>query len=315
MSSGNFQHSFRRPDAPRRAHDGQRLRRRGGLDQLQWPARQWFETVVLGIGDNAIHEGLEYAIGGQVTRFAVLPGECAAMVQGRAARPYATAIRFSRWSTQDWDRALAAMASEAVYSARLMTGELPSTAERLFANLGLPFLEEPPTERTCTCSEPAPCKHIYALAALAAERIEQDPLALLALRGMAPQPLLERLQEARALATRGASQAHAHPAIATSAPPLPPIEDCLHDFWRPGAALHDAETAPPEAHVPHALLRRLGQPQLGGRFPMMGLLASAYDTIRAAAIRLDEQISARTTGPAVNSAAPECASTEALPPK
>lgn len=311
MSSGNFQHSFRRPDAPRRAPEGQRLRRRGGLDQLQWPAKQWFELATAGIGDTESHEGLEYAIGGQVTRFAVLAGECTAMVQGRAVRPYTTIIRFTRWSPQDWDRALVAMASEAVYSARLMTGELPATAERLFDSLKLPFLDESPVERTCTCSESAPCKHIYALAALAAERIEQDPLALLALRGMAPQQLLERLQEARALATRGASQAHSHPAVASAAQSLPPIEDCLHDFWRPGHTLHDAETAPAEVHVPHALLRRLGQPQLGGRFPMMGLLASAYDTIRAAAIRLDDQVTARTTAPAASPAPPERASTVA----
>jgi hypothetical protein len=62
---------------------------------------------------------------------------------------------------------------------------------------------------------------------------------------------------------------------------LPPLEQCIADFWRPTAALEDAESAPTAEHVPHALLRRMGPSPMGGKFPMVGLLASIYDSIRA----------------------------------
>jgi hypothetical protein len=40
--------------------------------------------------------------------------------------------------------------------------------------------------------------------------------------------------------------------------------------------------------VPHALLRRLGPSPMNGRFPLVGLLASVYDTVAAAARHIQE---------------------------
>ncbi len=42
---------------------------------------------------------------------------------------------------------------------------------------------------------------------------------------------------------------------------------------------------PAPDHVPHALLRRMGPSPMGGKFPMVGLMASIYDSIRARAPR------------------------------
>jgi hypothetical protein len=46
---------------------------------------------------------------------------------------------------------------------------------------------------------------------------------------------------------------------------------------------------PPPQHAPHALLRRLGPSPLPGRFPLVGLLASVYDTVAEEAIRLRDR--------------------------
>jgi uncharacterized Zn finger protein len=114
-----------------------------------------------------------------------------------------------------------------------------------------------------------------------AERIEVDPVVLFALRGLDGELLLERLQEQRTLQTSGISQAHATAAVEEDTGGLPPLELCAADFWRPGTALEEAESAATPEHVPHALLRRMGPSPMGGKFPMVGLLASIYDSVRA----------------------------------
>ena len=68
--------------------------------------------------------------------------------------------------------------------------------------------------------------------------------------------------------------------------PAKPLEECLGSFWRPGPELGKLQRMPPPHHAPHALLRRLGPSPLRGRFPLVGLLASVYDTVAARAIRL-----------------------------
>ena len=55
----------------------------------------------------------------------------------------------------------------------------------------------------------------------------------------------------------------------------------MADFWRPGTALDEPASGDAGEHVPHALLRRMGPSPMGGRFPMVGLLASIYDSVRA----------------------------------
>ena len=58
-----------------------------------------------------------------------------------------------------------------------------------------------------------------------------------------------------------------------------PLDAPIEEFWRPGLALSQLENMPPAHHAPMALLRRLGPSPLEGRFPLVGLLASAYESI------------------------------------
>lgn len=97
-----------------------------------------------------------------------------------------------------------------------------------------------------------------------AERLEEEPLLLFQLRGMPIARVLERIHEKRTLSTRGENQAHPVPPAASDQALVTPIENLLHDFWRPGRRLHDLETRAIATHTPHALLRRLGASPLGG---------------------------------------------------
>jgi len=314
----------RRNDGPRRLKNGMRLRRKEGLDGLPWPASAWLARIDNRVDAVLRAEALDYARAGQTASLTVTPGLVEAVVQGRAARPYRVTVEVAQLSAQEWERIVSTMAAEAIWSAKLLSGELPIGVEALFRALGRTLVPERDDEMraTCTCQQftdlgGAPCKHIMTAWTMVMERIEIDPLLSFTLRGLDGQRLLERLQEARAIATRGVSKAHSTPPVAESAAALPPVERCLQDFWKPGRALAELGELLPEERVPHALLRRLGPspfqasanraahvqaaPSKGqsalpppapnpnqptSKFPLVGLLASIYDSIAESSRKL-----------------------------
>lgn len=284
MSSEGFsiRPSQRKLEQPRRVRHGIKFRRKLGLDGLPWHAAAFVRAVEEGIRPDAKVLGMEYALAGQVANYAVSPGVVEAAVQGRGLKPYQARITVRPLSREEWDAVISRMASEAVFAARLLTGEVPESIEECFVAAGRHLLpaEGDGVQTQCDCGLPQPCKHVAAASYLMAERIEVDPVVLFALRGLEGELLLERLQEQRTLQTSGVSQAHATAAEEDTGG-LPPLEQCAADFWRPGSALDEAEAAPMPDHVPHALLRRMGPSPMGGKFPMVGLLASIYDSVRA----------------------------------
>ena len=77
----------------------------------------------------------------------------------------------------------------------------------------------------------------------------------------------------------GVSRAHPVPSAASVARDLPGSEERLEEFWTGGNALLEFERTTKSNHAPHALLRRLGTTPLEARFPLVGLLASIYDSV------------------------------------
>jgi len=222
---------------------------------------------------------------------AIAPGAVRAQVQGRAARPYQTSLSFPVYQAADWAAVIEAMAAEAVYLVKLLADELPGGAEALLGSFGLSLLPaSPETIRIeCSCGAAAGCKHAAAVGYVLAERLAETPLLVFTLRGMPPERLLERVREARLLQTHGVASAHVDPMIPESRQNLPDLEACLDSFWRPSKKLAELEQMPPPRHVDHALLRRLGPSPLRGRFPLVGLLASIYDSVAAHAVRMRDQ--------------------------
>ena len=274
--------SQKKLEQPRRVRHGIKFRRKQGLDALPWHAAAFVQAVEAGIRPDAKVLGMEYALAGQVASYLVSPGVVEAAVQGRGIKPYQVRIAVKPLSREEWDKVIERMAGEAVFAARLLTGEVPESIEECFAAIGRRLVpgEGDGVTTQCDCGLDQPCKHVAAATCLMAERIEVDPVVLFALRGLDGELLLERLQEQRTLQTSGVSQAHATAATEEDTGGLPPLEQCVADFWRPGAGLDEAEQAAMPDHVPHALLRRMGPSPMGGKFPMVGLLASIYDSVR-----------------------------------
>jgi uncharacterized Zn finger protein len=287
--------AFRTPDRknslPRRVRDGIKLRGKDAPLADNWLARQWLQLFQSSFDQLTWNEGLEYARLGQVMSLEVTGGELGSKVQGHDARPHLIALRLGTCSTDQWNAILDAMAVEAIYAARLLTGELPESISTLFISLGAELLPSSfdSIGASCTCDEPAPCRHIAAVAQVVTEQIDERPLMLFALRGMNPDQVQEQLRQRRAILAHGVASAHGDMLPALDQVAMAPLESCLDDFWRMGHELAEGDEAPPVHHVTHALLRRLGPSPLKGKFPLVGLLASAYDEIAAAARRLQDR--------------------------
>lgn len=301
---------------PRRVRGGVKLS--GGVvdGPTLWAAQRWMRLAELVAQGTRLAEGLEYAKLGQTKRLANLPGRIEASVQGRADRPYTVTITMGVIPEAGWVPVVGAMSEGAIYAAKLLSGELPTNIEDVFAPRGLKLFPTEPSELTvsCTCvehtqalqamkdrqaageatpagdaSDAAWCKHLCCVAYLMAQRLATEPFLMFSLRGLDGRELLERLRDQRASA--GAPPGDRQPVYVqhisgVTDSPGAPLEEVILGFWDAGAGLASVDLPLSPPAVSHPLLRRLGQsPFSQAPFPLVGLLASCYETISEAARR------------------------------
>jgi uncharacterized Zn finger protein len=305
-------------ERPRRVRAGRRLATNDWPGRLGWAGLTWLNAIRGLATERAWTEGLDYAERGQTRRLEPFVGGATASVQGRRYRAYEITMRVEPFSHDQWDAIVKTMVKRSLFAARLLTGEVPSTIEEdVFGGLSLGLIPRSLSEvtSTCDCAEDDPwCKHACCAAMLLAEDIDDKPFLLFGLRGMDGDDLLERLHQRRELESRSTGQSASalrQPFPGDEQPALP-LELCLDDFWEAPPTLDDFETVPHKPQVNHALLRRLGpSPFQEGRFPLVGLLATCYDTISASALNESD---ADTSDPSSNGqtpTAPEASSARA----
>lgn len=283
-----------KPVLPRKVRGGIRLASGSGAFPESWPAQRWMRLVERAAQGEALAAGLHYAVAGQTRKMSIDPGKIKGFVQGRVIGAYETTITVPAFAPDLAEKAIGAMAAQAVHAAKLLAGDLPPTVEDALAPAGLRLFPAEPGElgTRCTCREAQPwCKHACCLAYLVAERFAGDPFLVFTLRGLPREELLERLRQQRSLAGSGGGGAMVYsPAIpgVTDTEPTP-IDECVADFWRVGPELETLSLPVAKPEVSHPLLRRLGSsPYAGpGKFPLVGLLATCYDLVSDATIRAE----------------------------
>jgi uncharacterized Zn finger protein len=175
---------------------------------------------------------------------------------------------------------------------------MPREVEDLFAPLGLKLFPTDLDEVKVAVNGPqhdvqgAVTPDVCCVAAIIAERLDNDPFLLFHLRGIQEDDFRERLRQRRALvgAASGLAPAYAPKPIDAAQAPAEALETLLGEFWAPGEGLDEFETPLARPQVSHALLRRLGpSPFSQGKFPLVGLLATCYDTISESAIHGPDQ--------------------------
>jgi hypothetical protein len=232
--------------------------------------------------------GRNYARAGQVISLDVAPGAVSGLVQGSRATPYRATIGLTPFAEPVWAAIEETLAGQAIYSARLLAGDLPPDLEQVFADQGAPLFPRNLGELTMSCSCPdfaVPCKHLAASFYLLAEAFDADPFQLLHWRGRPREALLAHLRGLRGGALETGSLAAPPPA-----PPAPigtgpvlvdvpdiPLGDSVDRFWLAPAPLPPRPpTIQTEADL---LLRQLPTPgrDIGGP-GLLERLRPAYDT-------------------------------------
>lgn len=290
---------------PRRVDGGLRARStRGAIGQSWWSRRfvDVLESFALG---TRLSRGRSYARAGQVLDLVVTPGAVTAQVQGSQARPYRVRIGLTPFREPVWRRIEQTLAGQALYSARLLAGDLPPELEEVFTAAGSPLFPAGVDELAMRCSCPdaaVPCKHLAATCYLLAEEFDTDPFQILHWRGRDRHTLLDRLRRARSTAAEAGTDAAASAGTAVEADVEPsaaiveaaasatgspagtartltdlpePALPADAGFWRTPVPLPEREPVLPAGA--DLLLRQLGAPSpaIGGP-GLVALLDRAY---------------------------------------
>jgi uncharacterized Zn finger protein len=163
--------------------------------------------------------GRAYARAGRVSELHVEPGTVSALVQGSAIRPYTVTLTVPVLDDAAWDRLLAELADRAAHLAALFDGELPAGSGAL--RKLLPGRDELRTDCTCPGRADQPCKHAAATCYEAAAVFDDDPFALVLLRGRSKPLILAVLRALRSPALPDPPGLLATAAYRTAPSPLP----------------------------------------------------------------------------------------------
>jgi uncharacterized Zn finger protein len=281
------------PSRPRRVDGGIKARsRRGQIGESWWSGRFVAILESLGMGPR-LGRGRAYARAGQVLDLGVAAGIVSARVQGSRARPYRVSIGLARFGEADWARVESALAARALYSAKLLAGEMPHEIEEMFTSCGLSVFPERAQDLAMSCSCPdwaVPCKHIAATFYLLAEAFDADPFLILAWRGRARDDLLARLRALRALTGPGTGSDDVERSGEARRFGLaiddPPLAEQLDRFWVSRGDLTAARAPEAAAFAPDVLVRQLGPSPIALRGRDLGaLLAPAYHAMAASVRR------------------------------
>lgn len=200
-----------------------------------------------------------------------------AKVQGSRAKPYDVTIHVAVLSEDEWSRVADALSEQAIFAAKLLSGEMPEDIEQVFKSVKLSLLPGKRKDLGTNCSCPDwsnPCKHIAAVYYLIGEEFDRDPFLIFKLRGMDREALVERL--------------HGSVDEPVDEEPLPsePLPTNVNSFWTggtlPDGFLGDIRIPPVLAALP----KRLGGlPFWQGEQSMLEAVEPAY--ARASVVGLE----------------------------
>ena len=252
---------------PKAVRGGIRAQSARGQFGSTWWGRRWVE-VLEGFDIGArLGRGRSYARDGQVLSIDVKPGQVSAKVQGSRPSPYRVTIALQVLGRGDWDRVIDALNRKALYTAKLLAGEMPAEIEDVFRGAGLSLFPKRSADLETACSCPDwsnPCKHIAAVYYLLAEQFDRDPFLLLKLRGLDRDALLSRLKSAV-------------PAAAATESPRDPLPADAAAFWGAAKVPDDIFGPVEPPPVSAALPKRLGAfPYWRGSRPLIESLIGVY---------------------------------------
>ncbi|WP_421658790.1 SWIM zinc finger family protein [Leptothermofonsia sp. ETS-13] len=166
----------------------------------EWWAQRWIDVLESFGWVRRLARARVYAREGNVLSLEFKGPKVFALVQGTAPEPYKVTLSLDPFTDEQWGYIIESMAQRAVFSAKLLAGEMPQNIEEVFTSNGLslfPFTKFD-IHSKCSCPDPAnPCKHIGAVYYLLGDRFSEDPFVLFQLRGRTKEQIIEALRQIR----------------------------------------------------------------------------------------------------------------------
>lgn len=193
----------------------------------EWWAQRWVDVLESFGWRRRLERARNYARQGNVLNIEYKDEKVSALVQGTAPEPYKVSLSLDRFSDEQWQYVIESLSERAIFSAKLLAGEMPQNIEEVFTANGLslfPFTKFD-IHSKCSCPDPAnPCKHIGAVYYLLGDRFSEDPFVLFQLRGRSKEQIITELRQLRS----------ANPDEQQTEPELEQAADeiDLHQFWQ-----------------------------------------------------------------------------------
>jgi uncharacterized Zn finger protein len=166
----------------------------------EWWAQRWIDVLESFGWIRRLERARNYARQGNVLSLNFETHKVMALVQGTAPEPYHVSLSLEPFSDEQWDYVIDTLSQRAIFSAKLLAGEMPQNIEEIFNENGLSLfpLNKFDIYSKCSCPDPAnPCKHIGAVYYLLGDRFSEDPFVLFQLRGRCKDQIIQTLRHLR----------------------------------------------------------------------------------------------------------------------
>ena len=275
---------------PRRPANGIKAQTQRGQFGKSWWAGRWIAALERLVDSGRLSRGRSYARSGQVVSLDVGPEGVAAKVQGSRPTPYRVSIQFKRLPDDLWNKVADALAGEALYAAKLLSGEMPADIEQTFGAAGTSLFPAvgKDLQTECSCPDWAnPCKHVAAVHYLLGERFDADPFLIFLLRGRSQEAIVDMLRARRAGTPASDAETADEPSVEPQDEAVPALAESLAAYWTvPTGAVDWGVTFTPPA-LDALPVRRLGAPPFGDNAEQFEqVMEEMYQTIGAHAYRL-----------------------------
>jgi uncharacterized Zn finger protein len=172
----------------------------------EWWAQRWIDVLESFGWRRRLERARNYARQGNVLSIDFQGHKVFALVQGTAPEPYKVTLSLEPFTEEQWGYVIETLSQRAIFSAKLLAGEMPHNIEEVFTANGLslfPFAKFDIRSK-CSCPDPAnPCKHIGAVYYLLGDRFDEDPFVLFQLRGRNKDQIIETLRQLRSTNAEG----------------------------------------------------------------------------------------------------------------
>jgi uncharacterized Zn finger protein len=257
-----------------------------------WWASKWLDALERLVDSARLGRGRSYARSGQVLNIDITPGRVESRVQGSRPAPYKVQIEINPLSNKEWDKVADAMASQALFAAKLLSGEMPQDIEVAFKQVGVNLFpaSRGDLETECSCPDWSnPCKHIAAVYYLLGEQFDADPFLIFRLRGKSKDDIMALLRARRSLPAPTAAKARRTRkawAVPKETEPVVPLEAGLDRFWDLASSLDEFQAVIEAPQVDGVPVKRLGAPGFwrNSKVDFISTLTHAYRSVTQASL-------------------------------